>query len=89
MSLGISACLNPWESFLSANNAQTKNILINSYPDFIFCGLFLCPLSLGRPEKVSQGTFLDTLKTIFLSSKNRLFFPRGRSFYVPKDLGVS
>ena len=33
----------PWESLLSANNALTKTILFNSHPDFIFCGLFLCP----------------------------------------------
>ena len=32
-----------WKSFLSANNALTKNFLFNSHPDFIFCGLFLCP----------------------------------------------
>ena len=51
----------PWESFLSANNALTKNFLFISHPDFIFCGLFICPWSLGR------------LKNICILSKNRLF----------------
>ena len=37
------------ESFLSANNALTKNFLFNSHPHFIFCGVFVCPWSLGRP----------------------------------------
>ena len=49
-----------WESFLSTNNALRK--LLRFYPkvqkrDFILCGLFLCPLSLGRPEKCPQGCF--------------------------------
>ena len=47
----------PWGSFLSANNALKKNVLFNSHPDFIFCGLFLCPWSLGRPTKRLRGRF--------------------------------
>ena len=47
----------PSESFLGANNALTKNFPLNSHPDFIFCGLFLCPWSLGRPKKCLRGRF--------------------------------
>ena len=46
-----------WESFLSANNALTKNFLFNPHSDLIFCGLFLCPWSLGRPKKCLRGRF--------------------------------
>ena len=45
----------PWESFLSANNALTKNFLFNSHHGLVFCGLFLCPWSLGRPKKCLRG----------------------------------
>ena len=47
----------PCELFSSANNTLTKNFMFNSRPDFIFCGLFLCPLSLGRPKKCLKGRF--------------------------------
>ena len=47
----------PWKSMLSANNAMTTNFLFNSQPDFIFCWLFLCPWSLGRPKKCLRGRF--------------------------------
>ena len=47
----------PWDLFLSANNALTKNFLFNSHPDFIFCGLFVCPWSLKRPKKCLRLRF--------------------------------
>ena len=47
----------PWESFLRASNALTKNFLFNSHPDVICYGLFLCPLSLGRTKKCFRRRF--------------------------------
>ena len=47
----------PWELILSVNNALSKNVLFNSHPNFIFCGLFLCPWSVGRPQKCLRGHF--------------------------------
>ena len=46
-----------WESFLSENNALTKNFLFNFHPDVIFCGQFVCPLSLGRSKNCLKGHF--------------------------------
>ena len=47
----------PWESFLSANNALTKNFRFNSHHGFIFFGPFLCACSLRRPKKCLRGRF--------------------------------
>ena len=60
-------CLFPWgsrrvvklpcESFLTENNALTKNFLFNFHPDLLFCGLFLCPWTLGRLKMFLRGLF--------------------------------
>ena len=49
-----------WESFLSADNALRNDFSFDpkvQKSEFILCGLFLCPLSLGRPEKCPRGCF--------------------------------
>ena len=59
MSLMITACREtPLGIILSSNNALTKNCLFNSHHDFVFCGLFLFPWSLGRPKKCLRGCFV-------------------------------
>ena len=48
------------ESFLSTNNALRKFFSFDpkvQKSNFILCGLFLCPLSLGRPETSPQRCF--------------------------------
>ena len=69
----------PWKSFLSANNALTKNVLFNSNPHLILLAISLT-LVPWEAEKVSQRTFQDTVirlvgckKTICILSKNRIF----------------
>ena len=47
----------PLELFLNVNNALLKIFLFNSYPDFIFCGLILCPWSFGRSTKCLRVCF--------------------------------
>ena len=57
---------------LRGNNAVTKNFLFNSHPNFIFCGLFLCPCFLGRTNKCLRKLFsgtpmrLEAFKRIFV-----------------------
>ena len=46
-----------WESVLSASNALKKNFLFNSYTDFIFCRILICPWSLKRPKKCLRERF--------------------------------
>ena len=49
-----------WESFLSTNNALRKFFRFDlkvQKSDFILCGLFLCPLSLGKPKTCPRGCF--------------------------------
>ena len=84
MFIETSAChKKPWESRLAANNAMTKNFLLNSHPDFISFEQFLCPRSLKRPKIMSQETFSDTLirleafKRIFVFFQKIDYFPRG------------
>ena len=58
MSLGISACRKTSLGIiLRANNTLTKTFWFNSHPDFIFCGIFLRPWSLGRPKNCLMGRF--------------------------------
>ena len=74
-----------WESFLSTNNALRKFFRFDlkvQKSDFILCGLFLCPLSLGKP-KTCPGMFSDTLNWlrpltgIFFRGPKLDFFLRG------------
>ena len=41
-------------------NALTKIFLFISHPNFIFCGLFVCPCSFRRPKNSSGDVFEST-----------------------------
>ena len=82
----------PWESILSVNNALTKIFMFNSHPDFIFCGIFLCPLSLGRPQKCLRGRFQTHLfdwkllkEYLYLVQKSTFFQGVSPGFLVKID----
>ena len=89
----------PWESILSLNKALTKNFLFNSHLDFIFCGIFLCAWSLGRPQKCLRGRFKTNLFDWKLLKEYLVqgFWSKLTKFsswhfslvYVSRDLGVS
>ena len=78
----------PWDSFLSANNALTKNFLFNP---FSFVGYFFVPGPLGGLKSVSGDVFGHSHligSRIFVVGPKIYFFVRGRSrVFGPKSSG--
>ena len=81
------------ESFLSTNNALRKFFSFDpkvQKSDFILCGLFLCPLSLGRPEKCPRGCFKtrwidwDLFQEYFFGVQKSTFSSVGVRAILPK-----
>ena len=82
--------------FFSANNALTKNFLLNSHPEIIrLVGYFFVPGPLGGLKSVSgdffvqKSTFFQGVSLWFLAKMTKFGSRHFSLVYVPKDLGVS
>ena len=94
-----------WESLLSTNNALRRFFSFDpkvQKSDFILCGLFLCPLSLGKPKTcprrcfqtrwidwhLFQEYFFEVQKSTFSSVGVRAILPKMTKFWILKNFEV-